>query len=149
MYSGQYLKNLILSQNLSIRAFSEKSMISYDLICNAIHGKTKSPKVLAKIAKALNIEPESIIDVKNLKTTINTFNEINSNDGSHDIIQDIIKKRLEFYKIDNSNILIKKIAHAIFYYIKQAGLSDENIIEYMIDAVILYGIMESKIKEKE
>jgi transcriptional regulator with XRE-family HTH domain len=149
MDSGQYLKNIILSRNLSIRDFSEKSALSYDLICNAIHGKTKSPKVLAKIARALDINPEILIEAKDLKTTINTFVEINSSDKYYMLIKDMILNRLKYFNIEYKDGLINKIAHSIFYYIKQVTHIDDNVIEKMVDGIILYGIMESKIKEKE
>lgn len=148
MDTGNYIKSLILSKNLSIRNFSEKSGISYDVICNAIYGKTKNPKVLVKIAKALQVDPDTIISSKDIKTTINTFIEVNSDDSIYIKTQNIIINRLEHFKVSHNNNLINKISYSIYYYIKQEKISDNKVIEKMIDAIILYGIMESKIKEK-
>jgi transcriptional regulator with XRE-family HTH domain len=148
MDASQQLKNIILSKYLSIRHFSEKSGLSYDLISNAIHGKTKSPKVLAKIAKALYINPEVLIDSKDLKTVINAVVEIEANDQYYLELQTLIIQRFDYFKVQYNELLLKKIAHAVYYYNNQITKVDENTIVKIVDGIILYGIMESKIKEK-
>lgn len=145
---GQYLKNTILSRNLSIRDFSEKSAISYDLICNVIYGKTKSTKVLTKIALALGISPENVINNRDYKTIISAFVEMNSDDQQLHKIKQLILARLDFFKVTSSENLIIKITDAVYYCSRQIEIVNEPILQNMIDAVISYGIMESKIKER-